>query len=49
MTGMRIRDIMLAAGVMAMVVATITLQLSMASQMIKLDGDVTAAVVAASE
>lgn len=35
MTGMRLRDLMLAAGVMVLVVASISFQLSMAGQMMK--------------
>lgn len=35
MTGIRLRDLMLTAGVMVLVVASISMQLSMASQMMK--------------
>ncbi len=35
MTGMRLRDLMLAAGVMVLVVASVSLQLSVAGNMMK--------------
>lgn len=49
MTGMRLRDLMLAAGLMALVVVSISMQLSMAGQMTKTGAAATTALVAAAE
>jgi len=46
MTGMRLRDLMLAAGVMVLVVASVSLQLSVAGHMMK-GGKAPAAAIAA--
>ncbi|GHE69738.1 hypothetical protein GCM10019059_31750 [Camelimonas fluminis] len=49
MTGMRIRDLMLAAGVVVLVVASISFQLSMAGQMMKSGGRGVATIAAVAD
>lgn len=48
MTGMRLRDVMLAVGVMVMVIVSVSLQLSLAGQMKTQDAATTGAAATAS-